>query len=260
MKEHSLLTYLQSRQKQNNKILIFDIETAPMKAYIWKLWKQNTHIDAVIDDWFVICWSAKWLNSDTVLGDCLTPSEAIAQDDKRIVTSLWKLFDQADIIVAHNGNKFDVPKMNSRFVINDLPPTTPYRTVDTCLIARKQFGFSSNKLDALATYFGFNHKLDTDFSLWQGCLEGDQKSLDYMLKYNKQDVVLLEQVYLKLRPWIKGHPNLNTMSKNPNLVCSNCGDANIQFIPRKYYYTQCRKYSLYKCNNCGTIFKHKIVK
>lgn len=237
------------------KILIFDIETAPMIGYIWGLWKQNVHIDQVINDWFVICWSAKWLYSGEVLGDTLTPEEALNKDDSRIVTSLWQLFDEADIVVAHNGDRFDIPKMNSRFIINGLMPPSSYKSVDTCLVARKNFGFASNKLDALATYFGFDHKLDTDFSLWEGCLKGDKESLDYMLEYNKRDVTLLEEVYIKLLPWIKNHPNVANYLNTEIPVCSKCGDDSLVELEGKFYYTQVGKYQLYRCSNCGTIVR-----
>lgn len=153
------------------KILIFDIETSPLKAYVWNLWKQNVHLDHILNEWFMICWSAKWLYSNEILGDVLTPEEAIEENDKRVCQSLWNLINEADIVVAHNGNRFDIPRMNARFIINGLNPTKPYYSVDTCLVAKKQFGFSSNKLDALATYFGFKHKLDTDFSLWKNVLK-----------------------------------------------------------------------------------------
>jgi len=207
-----------------------------MKAYVWKRWKENISLDQTISEWFLICWSAKWLYSNEVLGDVLTPKEILKEDDSRITLSLWKLFNEADIVVAHNGNNFDIPKMNSRFICNNLPPTTPFISIDTCAISKKQFGFSSNKLDALATYFGFNHKLDTDFNLWKSCLEGNKEALDYMLSYNKRDVTLLEEVYLKMRPYIKNHPNCSNFIDNI-ACCSNCGSESFTLLKDKYYYT-----------------------
>lgn len=251
IQEGNLISITNSTSKVP-KILIFDIETAPMQSYVWGLWKQNIHIDHIINEWFVICWSAKWLYSNEVLGDVITPDEILKQDDKRVVTSLWKLFDEADIIVAHNGDRFDIPRMKTRFIINGLKPPSPYRSIDTCLVARKQFGFSSNKLDALATYFGFDHKLDTDFELWKKCLEGDQEALDYMLLYNNRDVTLLEEVYLKLRPWIQNHPNIGNYLDSDKPICSNCGSTDLTLIDNRYYYTQVGKYPLYRCQ-CGCI-------
>lgn len=238
--------------KYTPKILLFDIETAPVKAYVWKLWKENVHIDQIINDWFCIAWSAKWLYSTETMGEVLTPEEITHEDDSRIMKSLWKLINKADIIVSHNGNKFDIPRINARFIINNLEPTKPFFSIDTCQVARKQFGFSSNKLDALATYFNIDHKLHTDFNLWKECLNGNEEALQYMLHYNKKDVLILEEVYLKLRPWIKNHPNLGNL-QGQQMVCSACGSDNLTLIKDKYYFTSVGKYPIYKCKDCGAI-------
>lgn len=238
------------------KILIFDIETSPLKAYVWNTWRTNVYHEQLISDWFCLAWSAKWLYSSEILGDVVTPEEVMKEDDKRIMTSLWELINEADIVVAHNGNKFDVPRINTRFILNGLSPTKPYFSIDTCYIAKRQFDFTSNSLNALASYFGIEYKLDTDFNLWKRCLEGDKEALDYMLTYNKKDVAILEEVYLKLRPWIKNHPNMGNLGGMQD-ICSNCGSSNITLLDQQYYYTNVGKYNLYRCNNCGAISRSR---
>ena len=235
------------------RILLFDIETAPMRAYVWKRWKENISLEQTISEWFCIAWSAKWLYSGDVLGDVLTPEEILKEDDSRIMTNLWNLINQADIIVAHNGDKFDIPKINARFALNNLPPYKPVFSVDTLKVAKYRFGFSSNKLDALAGYFGIPHKLDTDFNLWKRCMEGDKEALGYMLKYNKMDVKILEEVYLKLRPWIKGHPNISNLYHSDKESCGICGNEDLELIEGEYYFTSVNCYPLYRCKHCGAI-------
>ena len=232
------------------KILILDIETAPLRAFVWSRWKQNIYLDQTISEWFMLTWSAKWLFSPEVISDKLTPDEAVSEDDERITKRLWNIINEADIIVAHNGDRFDVPKINTRFLLHGLPPTKPYKTVDTKVIAAKQFGFSSNKLDALAIYFGFDVKLDTDFELWVNCLKGDETSLMYMEDYNRHDVELLEEVYLRLRPWIKGHPNLGLYMETESPVCGNCGSDHLH--EDREYFTQVGRYKVYRCE-CGAL-------
>lgn len=234
------------------RILIFDIETSPLKAYIWNTWKTNVYQEQIISDWFCLAWSAKWLYSNEIMGEVVTPEEVAKEDDSRIMTYLWELINEADIVVSHNGNNFDIPRINSRFILNGLTPTKPYFSIDTCQIAKKQFGFTSNKLDALAGYFNIPHKLDTDFNLWKRCLEGDKEALSYMLKYNKKDVAILEEIYLKLRPWIKNHPNIGNLADS-QMSCACCGSDNISPIPDKYYFTSVGKYKLYRCNVCGAV-------
>ena len=167
------IIHAEKKKKNKANILIFDIETAPLKAYVWRRWNQNIYLDQTISEWYMICWSAKWLGSKEVFSECLTPNEIKIESDDRIVKKLWTLIDQADIVIAHNGKRFDVPKINSRFIMAGLPPTSSYIQIDTKEVAAKQFGFSSNKLDALAGYFNIEHKDDTDFELWVNCMNGD---------------------------------------------------------------------------------------
>ena len=253
---------VKNKNLETVKILILDIETSPMKAYVWKRWKENISLDQTISEWFMISWAAKWLNDSNTLGDCITPEEAKKEDDSRICSSLWDLLDQADIVIAHNAKHFDIPKINSRFISNNLPPTSSFKIIDTLNVAQKQFGFSSNKLDALAINFGIQTKLNTDFTLWRDCLNGDQEALDYMLKYNKMDVEILEKVYLKLRPWIKDHPNIATISNSSRLMCPICGSEHIIKYNNKYHHTVLSKYQQYYCADCGATLRdrHKINK
>ena len=113
-------------KRDEAKILIFDIETAPLKAWVWNRWKQDVHLEQTISEWFMICWSAKWLGSEEVMGDCLTPHEILKEDDSRITESIWDLINEADIVIAHNGDNFDLPKLNSRFIVNGLVPPSTY--------------------------------------------------------------------------------------------------------------------------------------
>jgi len=234
------------------KVLVFDIETSPLEAYVFQkeVWRANIYADRVISEWFMLSWSAKWLYDTKVLSDRLTGKEARSENDKRIVTSLWKLLDDADIVIAHNGDKFDVPNVNTRFIINDLPPTSPYQQIDTKKIAAKQFGFTHNSLNGLGEFFKLGSKKDTDFDLWKACKAGDEKALAYMSEYNDQDVILLEEVYLKLRPWIKSHPNLAMFLEADEPVCSACGSVHVKEVPDKFYYTQTSQFPIVKCE-CG---------
>lgn len=500
--------------KTGPKILLFDIETSPMKAYVWRRWKENISLDQTISEWFMICWSAKWVGNKEIYSDRLTRDEILEENDKRITESLWKLLDEADIVVGHNClekhtkilktdltwveagalkvgdklvgfeeehspnkprqireaivtentiisrkslkvtlsdgtsiiatpehkwlklsekgrdyqwcetqylkvgqrverflnpwvqdtsyeagwlsgfiagegtlkgsnyrgasgsvssidfcqrptkvldqaleycnklnidiappqfkkgglgkgdtlytytlggkfktlehlgklrinrlidkidwnkfgslksqnsetlsvvsiedageqeicilgtstntyiaegfamhncKKFDVPKMNSRFIIHGLPPCSPYKQVDTKEISAKVFGFSSNKLDALATYFGFPNKDETDFDLWKRCLEGDENALIYMEKYNKKDVQILEKVYIKLRPWATRHPNAGLYISSDKPVCPVCGSTHIEETPDNVY-THASRFKVYRCTDCGALARSR---
>lgn len=249
------LRYLQEGTKaapRLPKILVFDIETAPLQAFVFQksIWKANVGNDQVISEWFMLCWSAKWLFDDDIITERLSSKEAKNEDDYRIVKKLWELFNQADIIVAHNGDSFDIPNMNTRFIVHDLKPTHPYQTIDTKVVAKKQFGFTHNSLNALAKLFGFNLKLDVEFELWKRCVAGEEAALKEMAEYNIGDVVLLEKVYLKLRPWIKSHPNIALYTLSDGTTCSNCGSDKITWLTDEYYYTQTSRFPVFVCE-CG---------
>ena len=170
------------------------------------------------------------------------------EDDEKLVRDLWKVLDEADIVIAHNGDKFDVRKSNARFVFHGLKPPSPYKTVDTLKIARKHFSFNSNRLDDLGHYLGVGRKLPTTGKdLWLRCIRGDEDAWSRMIKYNAHDVALLERVYLQLRPWATSHPDLGSYSKK--LVCPTCHSRNLQH--RGYNVTKTGRRQRLQCMDCG---------
>lgn len=237
------------------KILILDIETAPLRAFVFNMWNQNITIDKIISDWYCLCWSAKWLFEENIYSDRLSPEEARSENDCRILLNLKGLLDEADIVVSHNGDKFDLPRINTRFLLNNIPTPTPYQSVDTYKVVRNQFSFASNKLDFLATKFGFPNKIETTFELWSRCVDGEEEALIAMERYNKYDVELLENVYLRLRPYIKNHPNVALYMEATERVCPNCGSKHISL--EGSYYTNTNKYELYRCE-CGTLSRARL--
>ena len=252
---HRYLRLSKQSLRMRAKILILDIETAPMKAYVWRRWKQNVHDSQIISRWFILTWSAKWLNSDKVYSGKLTGKQAIAQDDKVQMSALWHLLDEADIVIAHNGEKFDIPQINARLIVHGLKPTRPYQQIDTLKIARRQFDFDGNGLDNLANIFGIEGKIQTDFELWDRCMAGDTDALSTMEKYNKQDVLLLEEMYIKLRPWIKSHPNLGLYVDAEKPICSSCGSSDVK--PSGNYVTSTGMYQTHVCGDCGAYSRER---
>lgn len=239
------------------KIFLFDIETSPTKAYVWRMWKENIGLAQIIDEWMMLTWAGKWLGDDIIHSEKCTGDEVLEEDDKRILRSLWKFIDEADIVIAHNCKKFDVPKMNSRFILNGMPCPSPYKQIDTLEIAKRHFGFNKNSLDALAGLFGYEGKADTDFILWKNCKEGKEDSLIEMENYNIQDINVLENIYFELRPYMKGHPNLDLYSDDGKPKCPSCGSISIKPIKDKYYYTQSIRYPIYRCENCMSVCRSK---
>lgn len=246
--------------KKNNKILLFDIETSPNLGYIWGKYEQN--VIEYVSEWYVLCFAYKWLGDAKthVLGlPDFASYKKNPEDDKQLLKALWDLFDQADVVIAHNGQSFDVKKVNARFLAHGMKPPSPYKIVDTKLVAKRYFNFNSNKLDDLGNYLGLGRKLDTGgFDLWKGCMSGDNKSWKTMLKYNIQDVVLLEKVYEKMLPYMTNHPDRNIIDETLHLVCNNCGSDNTH--KRGYLTTRTGKWQRHQCRECGAWFKGDKIK
>lgn len=237
-----------------HKILLFDVETAPNLSYVWGRWEQN--ILSVSEHWYMICFAYKWLGEKKTYVYSLPDFKTYKKDpvnDELLITKLWELFDQAEIIIGQNLDAFDIKKSNARFIKHGLEPPSFYKTIDTLKIARRNFKFDSNKLDDLGDYLSIGRKIQTGgFNLWLGCMRGDKKAWKRMTDYNKMDVILLEKVYLKLRGWATTTPNMNLILGKYS-VCPTCGSEHI--TKRGYRYTKVYTYQAYHCQNCGRRFQ-----
>lgn len=233
------------------KILLLDVETIPLRSFTWGTWKQNINPVQLISDWMILCWAAKWLGSEDTISDSVTAEEVKAEDDKRIILNLAEVLEEADIVVYHNGKKFDGPKINTRLLYHGFNPPSPYREIDTLEVARKQFAFTSNKLDAINKFLGLSRKIDTNFELWKDCMDGKKSALLQMEVYCAQDVDCLEEAYLKLRPWMKGVANLDTYIDEATPSCTHCDSSKLAPVLDKHFYTQSNKYQVYRCQDCG---------
>lgn len=241
------------------KILMFDLETSPLLAYVWRIWKQDinpTNGQLAISENMILSWSAKWLYEEEVMNDWMLSEEIIREDDSRVCESLWKLINEADVIVAHNANGFDVKLMNGRFLKNGLHPPSHYQVIDTLGHVRKKFRLVSTKLDYVAQFLGMGSKNSTSFGLWINCMKGDEDAMKEMVEYCDQDVRLLEAVYLKIRPWIMPHPNFNVIVDSEDTMnCPTCGST--KHKKQGFYTTYANKYQQHKCNSCHSTFRSR---
>lgn len=238
------------------KILILDIETAPLLANIWGIWNQNINLDNIHSDWFMLTWAAKWLFEKKVYSAKVTPTEAIKQDDKRIVKSLISLLNKADIVVTHNGDRFDLPRINTRALIHKIERPLPYQSIDTLKVAKRKFAFTSNKLDYINQQLGLPKKTETGMQLWRDCFVGKKAGLLNMETYNINDVRIHEETYLRMRSWITPHPNIGLFIIDEHEHCPSCGSKELK-MQGKYYATSMNVYETFRCINCGGVGKKR---
>jgi hypothetical protein len=175
------------------------------------------------------------------------------EDDKKILKAIWKLMDEADIIITQNGKAFDEKKLNARFILNGFPPPSSYKHIDTKTIAKKKFGFTSNRLEYMSDklckkYKKSKHAKFSGFELWSECLKGNKAAWKEMEHYNKYDVLALEELYNKMAPW-DDSINFSLYNDKADHTCS-CGST--KFQKNGYKYTKTGKYQRYKCVKCGS--------
>lgn len=247
------------------KILIFDIETTDLelivRTYSLKNYTRYFRPDTINRDWTMLGAAWKWKGEDTAQVVSVTPSEPL--NDEGIVRALYSVLDEADIIIGHNSDKFDIKKFNTRAIAYGLPPLARKTQIDTLKIARRYFAFTSNTLAYLADFLGVPQGKDASPN-WQKCIEGCPDELRYMRKYNKQDVFVTEAVYDKIMSWHHTHPNIAEPQRDveglivPN-TCHRCGSC--ETSKRGFQYMASGiKYQIYSCNSCGSRFKGEKVK
>lgn len=234
------------------RLLFLDIETAPILAYLWDLRQKYIGPEAIVEHRFMFSWAAKWSESDTLHSRVVSPTEARNKDDVRIVSDLADMVRKADYTVAHNGDRFDLPMLNTRVLRLGLDPLGETQTIDTLKLAQRSFRFESNKLDYLAQTLGFEGKHDTDFDLWRECYEGKQTALTRMVDYNRNDVVLLQKVYEVFAPHVKGLPRLVDFTEYRQDACPYCGSS--KRAKDGYHRTKVNSFQRYRCE-CGRRYR-----
>lgn len=224
------------------KTLYIDIETIPNMGYVWGQWQQNLTLPQLVDFTEVVCFAYKWAHDDVV--------EFVKGKD--LVFKAWKLLNEADVVVHFYGSKFDIPHFNREFAQLNLGPPSPFKQIDLKLACAKRFKFTSNKLQHISQAFGLGGKVDNSgWDLWVQIMCNVPAAWEEMEVYNRQDVVLLEELHQILLPWLPDHPHSWLYGADTD-GCPRCGS---ELSRAGYAYTKLSKYRQYKCDGCGSFFR-----
>lgn len=240
------------------KILIYDIETTPNLAYVWGKYEQN--VLAYQKERELLSFAYKWYGQSKI--HCLTRQGKVT--DKKLVYQASLLLNQADITIAHNGDKFDRRIIKSRLIKHY--PNKPLKincSVDTRSAARAYFGFNGNSLNDLCGYLSLGTKLETPgITLWLDCMRGSASAWKRMIEYNKHDVYLLDLLYTKLLPWIENHPNIARLiaplDANKYGKCPVCIKSRV--IKNGFRATSVSVQQRWDCLGCGKKFTTPVKK
>lgn len=225
------------------KILFFDIENTPVTTLAWGVYEQNAV--ALVKDWELLSVAYAW----GLTGRIEVLDRSGESSDRQLTRRLWRLINEADVVIAHNAAEFDIKKANAKFAEYRLGPPSPYAVVDTLKIARSKFKFTKNSLDALAERFGVTRKMQNEgIKLWQGCMDNKVDSWRQMRQYNKQDIVVLREVYKVLAPFASPRQHVG-IGKSDKPQCPRCASEKVH--RRGVSSTQVIKYWRYQCKACG---------
>ena len=229
------------------KCLVIDIETRPALALVWDLFNQNVSLGQLQEAKSTICFAAKWLHSPKK--DIMFYS---TWDDgfEEMVQAAWDLLNEANAVITYNGDKFDLKILTRHFIEVGLPPTSPTDSIDIYKGLKRVSSWTSHKLDHIAQELGVGAKHPhTGFDLWLGCLKGDPKCHKVMEKYNKQDVIVTEDLFHRVRNHL---PNMPSLSVHVGEVegCPQCTSTRMEKVPEKYR-TKTRVYDMFRCKDCG---------
>ena len=226
-----------------SKILILDIETKPAKAYVWRAYgEQNIGVEQIIDPGSIICVGAKWLGGrETFL------FSEWEHGEYEMLSYIHEMMEEADAVITYNGDKFDLPKLQGAFLLVGLNPSPPLTSIDVVKSVRK-LGYFVNRLAFIGPFLNVGAKIKHEgFELWVKVMEGDKKAQKRMSKYCKQDVLLLEKLYIKIRPFIHNHPHLGELKSSS---CGACSSYSLQ--SRGYRRTKTMRIQRLQCQVCGS--------
>ena len=225
------------------RVLILDIESKPLIAYVWDKKPNWIPDQQIIDFGGMMCFAAKWLGESEVF------YHSEEEDGySGMVRAAYKLLDQADIVVTYNGDRYDIKRLNNEFLKMGLTPPSPFRSIDLFKTNRKQFDLPSRKLDYIAGLTGVGNKIEhTGFKLWIDCLAHDPEAWALMRTYNEEDVRLTERLYIKLLPWLTNIPHMGMFVTDG--ACPYCGFDEVQDTGRLTR-THVQTYKLFQCTNC----------
>jgi DNA polymerase elongation subunit (family B) len=241
------------------RISFFDIESSHNLVATFSLFKPIIPHGAILKERHIICASWKYAGCKTVHSVSLLDDpkrfKRDRSDDFIVIKAIHEMLSNTDILVAHNGDRFDLRYFNTRALYHGLPPIGKITTVDTLKVARRYFNFNSNRLDYIGGYLGVGRKTHTSLDMWlaiidpQRSIEDAAAAILKMRRYNRNDVRLLEEVYYKLLPYTINHPNVANFIDTDKPVCTRCGSSNLQ--KRGFHTTVGGKKQRYGCNDCG---------
>lgn len=238
-----------------NKILIYDIETTRVKAWVWWSGKQFVSGDSLIDEPKIITIAYKWLGEDDIT--VLTWDEKLS--DKQLLEKFLKVYNSADMVIGQNNDRFDNRWVNARAMKYGLDVNTFVRSFDIMRETKRLFRLPSYSMKYITNYLGIQTKLEHEgIKMWEkiqtGTPEEQKEYLQKMVEYNRQDIVATEDMYLTLRKYMGHKTHFGVLNGQERFTCPNCGGKNVS-LDRTTVTPAGTVQRVMKCSDDGVVYK-----
>lgn len=237
------------RARGHRKILIVDIERLPGLAqafqskveYIgWRNWVKWPS---------TVCLAYKWYGSDEPVVFLNAWGKG---GEEAMLRKIWKVYDEAEIVVTYNGVGFDNKHLASGWATIGMAPPSPWKDIDLLRVVRSRFGFESKAMQPVSERLGMKGKHGHyDVGMALAAFFGDREARAELRAYNEQDVLNTEDLYDRLRPWIKNHPHVSDLpADGTRITCPNCGSTDLRKNGKQA--KQVLVYQRFRCRGCET--------
>lgn len=245
-----------SRRKTGVRILFLDTEVAPSLGYFYGRYDIRIGPDQIVHNNFFMSYQAAWNDGEVFTGSLKGKKNCTDKDDKKLVQEMVELINKADVVIAHNADRFDLALLSARLAAHRLKPFHTPQVIDTLKVCKRFFKFESNSLDSVCQELGIGRKFHSGgFETSLAAIKGDKKAWNKLLNYGKHDVVLLRELYLRLRPWMKNHPNMGLYTPIKQSVCVTCQSTNLHW--HGYVRTKTQEYHRAVCQDCGAVMRER---
>ena len=215
------------------KILFYDIETPPLKAWVWRPGDQYVNHSMLCKGsniYNIICISYCWNDgkpAKTLKWDYKT------QNCKKMIREFDKIIKQADRTIGKNSDRFDVKHINTQRLLHNLPamPEWMATTDDLEKQMRRHFALPSQGLDYISEMLGYGGKTKMCMQDWIDIMEQNKngrKSFKKMCDYCAKDVEDTRAIWNLVAAHIQPRHNFNAGLPLGTRVCKACGSDNIK--------------------------------
>lgn len=215
------------------RILLWDLETSNLEA----------------DFGSILCVGYKWLGErevHVIRIDDFDRFKADPTDDREVVRAFLKIYAQADISITYFGGlgNFDLPFFQAKILEHGFELPAKVEMIDLFYTVKSNLKISRKSMRNAAKFLKLKNQKE-DFPLegpvWRRARAGHPPSLRYVYKHCILDILVLEELYLKLRPLIRTHPRLGD--------CRFCGEGPVQ--RRGIAVTRARNRQRVQCQACA---------